>query len=164
MKAFTDELVEYLESIINDACEDGSGLPLKALHERATEVSADLKPQTLADCVDTCLSATVGKRQGPGGGYYMIGVEAKKVSNAGEPTNRTYTEDEIATVRREVEAGLKLNNNKGIQMGFVLGRLNNPDTDYLRGALQSLPEFTVKKGSGICWTPQPAPEAAEATQ
>ena len=157
---FQPELVEYLEEIINDNCSNGDGLKLEDLYTKAKEgweEVATLSPKTLDNVIVACLNETVGKRLGPNGGYHLKGVEASKRAPGVSPgISRTYTDEEIDEVRRHVVEGLKLNNGKGIQTGFVAGRLNKPEVDfnnllgYVSGAVAHMAEFEIKRGKGIC--------------
>lgn len=167
---FNQDLVDSLSDIINENCKTGDGLKLETLAEKlgeSWEAAKVLKPATLDDCVRTCMADTVGIRKGPNGGYYLLAVERSKKTTDGTSTgfSRTYTEEELNAVKTVVEAGLKLNNGKGIQLPFIMGRLDTLEPGYVQGAIAHLAEYEIKRGRGVCRkAPEqpvvaPAPEA-----
>ena len=164
-KFFTTAISSLFFSILESHCSEGDGMPAKELHEEAGEEDpeiAALSLFTVKDIVKSALSDRIGTRGGPNGGYYLLGVEARSAGVAAGQ-HRTFTEEEVSTVKRIVEDGFKLSGGKPMATAFILGRLNMPgDPGYVTGCLAHLPQYQItKKGVGRVAAQPPSPPGSE---
>lgn len=145
MQLFTLEAISHVWSKLENACKGGEGIT----NSRLTEICGFSKDEE--DTIRTLVKREfiaqdmIEVVKGPGGGYFMVGIERVR-SHA---NNYEIDSDYLEKVRAKTDQLLKMPGYRGpVSVGMVTGHLGEFDQEKVRAAFVHLPEFEIKKGAG----------------